>query len=274
MVNRRRIVEDKRVHLEDALDLIPQRGCSLAFGGVTLYRRPMSFAFGLLKRALETGFPRDIDLLCFTAGLESDILIGAELVRSLRTCYCGLEVFGLAPNFTTAAGKGSVKIIEESEASIALGLRAAMAGVGFMPSPAWQGTDLLNLRKDVKSVEDPYTGERLTAFPALRAEYAVLHALEADPFGNALIGGNQGVDRELALLADIVILTVEKVVESLTKADIVGTFVDAIVEIPNGAWPSSCHPSYPLDGLAILEYTEKAGTDAYDELLGKWLARV
>jgi glutaconate CoA-transferase subunit A len=183
-------------------------------------------------------------------------------------------VFGLAPNFTTAAGKGSVKIIEESEASIALGLRAAMAGVGFMPSPAWQGTDLLNLRKDVKSVEDPYTGERLTAFPALRAEYVVLHALEADPFGNALIGGNQGVDRELALLADTVILTAEKVVERLSKADIVGSFVDAIVEIPNGAWPSSCHPSYPLDGLAILEYTEKAGTDAYDELLGKWLARV
>ncbi len=274
MTNQRQVVDDKRVPLEAALDLIPQRGCSLAFGGITLYRRPMSFALGLLKRALETGSPTDLDLLCFTAGLESDILIGAGLVRSLRTCYCGLEVFGLAPNFTTAAGKGSIQIIEESEASIALGLRAAMAGVGFMPSPAWQGTDMLALRKDVKSVEDPYTGERLTAFPALRAEYAVVHALEADPFGNARIGDNQGVDRELALLADTVILTVEKVVDNLTKADIVGSFVDAIVELPHGAWPSSCHPCYPMDGLAILEYTEKAGTDTYHELLADWLERV
>ena len=274
MTDNRRLIQDKRVSLDEGLDLLPKTGCSLAFGGVTLYRRPMAFSLALLRRGMTTGFPRDLDLLCFTAGLESDILVGAGLVRSIRTCYFGLEVFGLAPHFTTAAGSGSIEIIEESEASIALGLRAAMAGIGFMPSPAWQGTDMLKIRKDVKTVDDPYSGERLTAFPALRAECAVLHALVSDPFGNALIGDNQGVDRELALLAGTVIITTEKIVESMSKADIVGNFVDAVIEVPNGAWPSSCHPDYPIDGLAILEYTERAGTETYDQLLETWLKRI
>ncbi len=274
MTDNRRLIQDKRSSLEGGLDLLPEQGCSLAFGGVTLYRRPMAFSLALLRRGMSKGFPRDLDLLCFTAGLESDILVGAGLVRSIRTCYFGLEVFGLAPHFTTAAASGSIEIIEESEASIALGLRAAMAGVGFMPSPAWQGTDMLNLRKDVKSVVDPYTGEHLTAFPALRAEVVVLHALISDPFGNALIGDNQGVDRELALLAETVIITTEKVVDNLSKADIVGNFVDVVIEAPNGAWPSSCHPDYPIDGMAILEYTERAGTESYDQLLETWLARL
>jgi glutaconate CoA-transferase subunit A len=234
----------------------------------------MAFALALLHRYLQAGAPRDLDLLCFTAGVESDILVGAGIVRSIRTCYFGLEIFGLAPHFTAAAAKDSIKIIEESEASIALGLRAAMAGVGFMPAPAWQGTDMLKLRSDVQSIEDPYTGETLTAFPALRATHVVLHALVADPFGNALIGENQGVDRELALLASTVIITTEEVVDELPKADIVGNFVDAVAVAPNGAWPTSCHPKYPFDGQAILEYTEQAGTDSYQSFIQSWLDRI
>jgi glutaconate CoA-transferase subunit A len=274
MPDNSRLAQDKRISLEEGIDLLPEKGCNLAFGGVTLYRRPMAFSLALLQRGMTTGTPCELDLLCFTAGLESDILVGAGLVRSIRTCYFGLEVFGLAPHFTSAAANGSIEIIEESEASIALGLRAAMAGVGFMPSPAWQGTDMLNLRPEVKSIVDPYTGERLTAFPALPVKFAVLHALRSDPFGNAQIGDNQGVDRELALLGETVIITTEKIVDQLPKADIVGTFVDAVIEAPNGAWPSSCHPNYPIDGMAILEYTEQAGTDTYHQMLQSWLKRL
>jgi glutaconate CoA-transferase subunit A len=147
-----------------------------------------------------------------------------------------------------------------------------MAGVGFMPSIAWQGTDLLRLRPDVKTIEDPYSGEILTAFPAINCDVAVIHALEADPDGNACIGANQGVDRELSLVADKVIITTEKVVPRLEKADIVGIVVDAVVEIPGGAWPTSCHPLYALDGLAILDYVEKIGSEDYNPLLDTWLS--
>lgn len=262
--------QGKVVSLADAVGLVPDEGCVLGLGGVTLYRRPMAFALALRQRYRQLHAPRDLTLLAFTAGLESDLLIGAGLVRRLRSCYVGLEVFGLAPHFTAAAGAGGIEILEETEASLAFGIRARLADVGFMPSRAWQGTDLPRLRPDVRTVVDPYSGEELTAFPAIECDFAVIHALEADADGNAAIGGNRGVDVELALIAQHVIITAERLTPRLAKADILGPSVEAVVEVPGGAWPTSCHPLYPLDGSATLRYTEAAGTSAEDALLSDW----
>ena len=256
--------------LKDAAAIVAEEGCVVAFGGVTLYRRPMAFTLALISHNIKESTPRDLTLLCFTAGLESDLLIGAGMVSKVRTCYFGLEAFGLAPHFTTAAGNGTIEIIEESEASLAFGIRASMAGVGFLPSTAWQGTDLLKLRPDVKTISDPYSDEEYTAFPALSCDVAVIHALEADTDGNAKLGGNQGMDVELALIADTVIVTAEKIVPRLQKADIIGPTVDIVVEAPNGAWPTSCHPIYPLDGLEVLKYTEMVGNESYPSLIADW----
>ena len=261
---------DKQVSLSEALDLIPKSGARLAIGGVTLYRRPFSFCLGLIIKYKQTDAPGAIQLVNFTSGLESDLMVGAGMVSSIRTCYFGLESFGLAPQFTKAASNGSLTIIEESESSLANGLRASMAGVGFMPSVAWIGTDLPDLRPDVKQVVDPYSGEELTAFPAIEVDVAVLHALTADPEGNAQIGGNKGVDVELALVAEKVIITAEEIVPRLEKADIIAPVVDAVVAAPNGAWPTSCHPNYPLDGQALLDYTDAAEPADYEALISAW----
>lgn len=263
---------DRRCTLEEAAALVPE-GATLGLGGVTLYRRPMAFALALAARHRRGDGPRNLTLLAFTAGLESDLLVGEGLVSRVRTCYFGLEAFGLAPHFTQAAGRGELEICEESEASLAYGIRAALAGVGFMPSTAWQGTDMFQLRPDVRTVEDPYTGQQLTAFPAVRCDVVVVHALEADPEGNADIGDNRGIDMELALVADTVIVTAERVVPKVQRAQVFGPAVTAVVEVPQGAWPTSCHPEYPLDGLAILDYLEAVGTPAYEGLLAAWAER-
>ncbi|MGB2897477.1 MAG: CoA-transferase [Anaerolineales bacterium] len=265
--------KSKLISLTEAVAMVQPQGCQLSLGGFTLYRRPMAFSLALLDRFRTENTPSDITLVNFTSSVESDILIGEGMISKTRTCYFGLEVFGLAPHFTSAAAKGSIQIIEESEASLAFGIRATMAGVGFMPSIAWQGTDLLSLRPDVKTIEDPYSGEILTAFPAINCDVAVIHALEADIDGNARIGANQGIDRELSLVADKVIITAEKVVPRLEKVDIIGIVVDAVVETPGGAWPTSCHPLYALDGLSILDYVEQIGSESYNPLLDSWLAR-
>ncbi len=261
---------DKVIDLQQAVPMIPEGEAVLGLGGFTLYRRPMAFALALLAHLQSQPERRLITLLNFTAGIESDILVGAGLIDKVRTCYFGLEAFGLAPNFTAAAGRGEIEIIEESEASLALGLRAALSGVGFMPSLAWQGTDMLRLRPDVKQVVDPYSGEQLTAFPALHCDLAVVHALRADPQGNADIGSNWGVDRELCLVADQVIVTAERIVSELDQAQILGHAVTAVVQAEGGAWPSSCHPAYPMDGAATLAYLEAAGTDGYAQLIADW----
>lgn len=248
-------------------------GSMLAIGGLTIYRRPVAFVRALVQRFLQTGEPANLTLLAFTAGLECDILVGAGMVSRVRTCYFGLEIFGLAPMFTNFANRGAVEILEESEASLAFGLRACLAGVGFMPGRGWLGTDLPSLRPDVRTVLDPYSGEELVAFPAIHPDVAVIHALQADVEGNAVIGNNKGVDEDLALAAKEVILTSEEVTPELQKADIVAPFVSAVVHAPRGALPTSCHPLYPLDGDAILAYTERVSDpESCLEYLKKWVS--
>ncbi|MBE0408641.1 MAG: CoA transferase subunit A [Anaerolineales bacterium] len=247
---------NKQVNFEVAVELVTP-GCTLAVGGLTLYRRPVAFIRALIKHQRSTNNPYNLTLLALTASFESDLLVGAGLVSRIRTCYFGLEIFGLSPMFTYYANRGQVDILEETEASIALGLRATMAGIGFMPGHAWIGTDLPNLRPDVCSVIDPYSGDELIAFPAIRPDIAVVHALKADPEGNSIIGGNKAIDVELALTANTVIVTAEEIHPQLNQADIVAPFVHAVIHAPRGALPTSCHPNYALDGHAILDYTER-----------------
>jgi len=264
-------IPSKYISMAEAAGRVPS-GAMLALGGMTLYRRPMAFVRALIRRFRETGQPKDLTLLSFTAGLESDLLVGCGMVRRVRSCYFGLEIFGLAPMFTYMANRGEVEVLEETEASLAFGLRASMAGVGFMPGRGWLGTDLPALRPDVRTVTDPYNGEELMAFPAIHPDVAVIHALRSDYEGNAQIGDNKGVDEELMLTAAQVIVTTEEVVPSLPRADVVGPLVHALVEARRGAAPTSCHPLYALDGGALLAYTEKVSDPAsLAAFLDRWL---
>ena len=263
--------EDKITNLEDTLSFV-EPGSTLALGGMTLYRRPVAFVHALL-RAPEP--PGDLTLLCFTASYESDLLVGAGLVSAVRSCYFGMEIFGLAPMFTQAANQGLLRIIEETEASLALGMRAHLGNVSFLPAKGWLGTDLPALRPDVKIIEDPYNpGQQLMAFPAISWDVAVIHALQADPSGNALLNGNVAVDEDLALGADHVIVTTEEIVTGFDHpVNIPGAVVDAVVHAPMGAWPSSCYPHYPLAGGEIMRYIEACNAGEFDSYLASLATR-
>ncbi len=260
---------NKVVPLAEAAALV-RSGQTLALGGMTLYRRPVAFVYELLRRARE-GAPRDLTLVCFTAAYESDLLIGAGLVRRVRSCYFGFEIFGFAPMFTDASQRGTIEVMEESEASLISGLRATLAKVGFMPGRAWVGTDMLRLRPDVRLVRDPYSDEELVAFPAIPIDVSVIHALQADPLGNATLGGNIAVDPEIVLAAKTVIITAEEIVppNTLTQVDIVSPMVTAVAQAPRGAWPTSCHPLYPVAGGEIMRYLEACGHGAFNDYLNE-----
>ncbi len=257
---------DKRCSLEQAVAEIAP-GSLVGIGGLTLYRRPVAAVREIARAGIG-----NLTLLGLTLGFEADLLVGAGLARRVRTSYFGLEAFGLAPMFTQAAGDGNLEVVEETEASIVFGLRAAMARVGFMPSRAWAETDLPRVRKDVRTVEDPYTGDVYTAFPAIAPDVAIVHAREADALGNAVLGGNLAVDRELSTASPTVIVTAEKVVETLSaEADILGQMVTFVVPLPRGAQPTSCYPDYPLDAAELLRYVEACRDGKFRQYLKAWL---
>ncbi len=255
------------ISLEEAAALVPD-GATLALGGMTVYRRPVAFARALLAR---TPRPRDLTLLSFTGGYESDILVGGGCVGTVRSCYFGLESFGFAPMFTEAAHKATIRVVEETEVSLSLGIRARMAGVGFLPSTAWIGTDLPALRPDVKTVTDPYSGETLMAFPAIPCDIAVLHGLEGDREGNFTLNQNLGVDMELIFAATTVIVTVERVVEQCQRGDdrymMPTPGANYLVHAPHGAWPTSCYPFYPIGGGEFMRYVDACNAGAFEAYL-------
>lgn len=255
--------------LAEAAQLV-HPGDMLALGGMTLYRRPVAFVRELLRQGAG-----NLTLLELTAGFESDLLVGAGRVQRLRACYFGLEAFGLAPMFSKLAGQGTFEIVEETEASIAFGLRAAEAGIGFMPARAWLGTDMFQVRPDVKMVQDPYSGEMLPAFPAIRPDVAVIHVPVADRNGNAAVFVNKAYDRELGLVADCLIITAERIVDSHSEfgseIDVLGRRVAALVHAPGGARPTSCYPDYALDSLAIMEYVEACNRGEFAPYLERFL---
>ena len=168
-----------------------------------------------------------------------------------------------------------LEVIEETEASIVMGIRAQIAGVGFLPSTAWLGTDLPALRPDVKTVLDPYSGDELAAFPAIPCDVAVIHGLAGDRQGNVLINNNLGIDLELVYVADTVIATVERVVDQLERSTdgviIPRPGCDIVVVLPGGAAPSSCYPLYPMDGATILEYTEACHGGRFEEFVARFV---
>lgn len=262
------------INIADAVALV-NNGATVGLGGMTLYRRPVAFVRALLKRMPA---PQNLTLFAFTAGYESDLLVGAGCVSQVRTCYFGLEAFGLAPMFTSRANAGDIRIIEETEASLVLGLRAYIGGVGFLPSRAWIGTDLPELRPDVQTITDPYSGDVLMAFPAIAVDVAVIHGLMADQNGDVLLNNNLGVDMELAYAADTVIVTVERVVERIERT-VEGVIfpapgADYVVVAPNGAYPTSCYPDYPVDGAAIMQYVEACNAGDFESYIKRLDARI
>jgi glutaconate CoA-transferase subunit A len=255
-------VASKRISLHEAAALV-RPGDTLGVGGMMLYRKPMAFVRELVRQ--DVG---DLTLLGFTSAFEAELLAAAGAVQTLRTCYFGLEFLGLAPVLRRAVERGQVQVIEETEYSLAMGLQAALMQVPYLPSrDSAVGTDYFRVRPDLRRTGCPVTGDVLTWFPAVAPRVAVFHAPMADEAGNTWLGGQYGVDPQLAMAAQCTIVTAERIVSTdeiraaQGGATLTSFMVDAVVEAPGGAHPSSCWPDYPLDVLHLTRYLRQLRSD-------------
>ena len=251
----------KLMRMEDAVGLVKD-GDMLAIGGYTLYRKPMAFIRALIRSGC-----KNMTVLSFAGSVDVDLLIGSGAVSTIRSCYVGMEYLGLAPNHRRCVEDGTVRLIEESELTIGLGLKAALQRVPFMPVKQLLETDMLKVRSDIQISACPLTSQRVVALPAIKPDVAVIHVTEADPYGNAGFSGNICADRELAMVSGRVILTAERIVstdelkQSPQPVQICNFEVDAVVEAPWGAHPTSAYPYYTFDLWHLFDYLE-AGKDS------------
>jgi glutaconate CoA-transferase subunit A len=128
---------------------------------------------------------------------------------------------------------------------------AGAARLPFGLLRGYEGGDLARVNPQIGHVDCPFTGERLAAVPALNPDLTILHAQAADRRGNVLLSGIVGAQKEAALAARQLLVTVERLVERLEapmNAIVLPHFaVSGIACVPGGAWPSYAHGHYPRD---------------------------
>lgn len=250
-------MKDKIMKLTEAVDLCVTDGDLVGIGGLSFWRKAYATAREIIRQK-----KKDLGVLSFVGGLVEDSLIGAGCANRIRTSFIGMELFGLAPNHRRAVGEGKLRVIEESEATIALGLKAIYLKLPFLPLRGILESDVLKVREDIKEFNCPLTGEKLVACPPIQVDVAIIHVPYADEKGNGNIQGPVWLDDDLAKTAKKTILTCERIVETEDiihyqgKGQIPMQSVEAVVRLPYGAHPTSCYPFYTYDADAIMKYIE------------------
>jgi glutaconate CoA-transferase subunit A len=245
IARRDRSLREKVVSLEEAVSFV-RDGDEVGIGGSTMSRTPMAMIWALI-RAGRKGLRC---CRCITSS-EGDLLFGSGVCDHVVTSWFSQGIlFGVSKVMRHYVETGKARFDEWSHMAIGMRLRAGAMGVPFMPIRSMLGSDVLRLRPEAREIDCPYTGEKLLLVPALNPSVALIHVQRCDAFGNAQIDGLQFMDIDLALAADKVILTTERIVSNdqirrqPDQTKIPFFAVDAVVETPLGCAPHECYGAY------------------------------
>lgn len=246
---------DKCVSLEDLVSRVPN-GASLALGGSFLHRGPFSFVRELIRQN-----KTDLEIIKQSPGYDIDILCRTGVATKARAGIVAMEGnFGLAPYYRKAVEQHKLKLEEHACATLTAGLRAAAFGIPFQPCGGIHGSDLAELN-NWKKIKDPYgSNQEVWVIPAIKPDYAVIHANEIDSKGNVRVLGTYHWDRIMSRSAKSVLVIAEKLVEDEVftenpESTLIPYFmVEAYSIVKNGAWPGSCWPYYEIDYPAVEAY--------------------
>jgi glutaconate CoA-transferase subunit A len=204
---------------------------------------------------------KELTLVRMTPDLIYDQLIGAGCVQKLVFSWGGNPGVGSLHRLRDAIEHRWPQPLVIEEYSHAALANAYDAGAARLPFAVFRGSpgDLARVNTNYRSVICPFTGETLTAVPAIRADVAIIHAQRADRSGNVLIEGIVGVQKEAVLGATRSIVTVEEIVESFDDAApnaciLPRWAIGAVVEVPGGAFPSYAYGYYPRSNAFYLAW--------------------
>jgi glutaconate CoA-transferase subunit A len=204
---------------------------------------------------------RNLTLVRMTPDLIYDQLIGAGCAGRLVFSWGGNPGVGSLHRLRDAVEHGwpvPLELEEHSHAGMANRYASGASGLPFAVMRGYAGTDLVRHTATLATVTCPFTGEVLTAVPAIRPDVTVIHAQRADRRGNVQLWGLTGVQKEAVLAASRSLVTVEEVVDTLDpRPDAVvlpGWVLTAVAVVPGGARPSYALGYYDRDNEAYREW--------------------
>lgn len=197
---------------------------------------------------------RNLTLIRMTPDLIYDQMIGMGCASRLVFSWGGNPGVGSLHRFRDAiqnSWPAPLEVEEHSHADMAARYQAGASGLPFAVMRGYVGSDLPKYNKMIQTITCPFTGEVLAATPAINPDVTVIHAQKADRKGNVLIYGIIGVQKEAALAAKKVIVTVEEIVDSLdapmNSCVLPAWVVSCVCHVPRGAHPSYAHGYYKRD---------------------------
>jgi glutaconate CoA-transferase, subunit A len=189
---------------------------------------------------------RDLTVVRMTPDIVYDQLIGAGCVRKMIFSWGGNPGVGSLYRFRDAVERGwphPLEIEEHSHAGMANRYAAGAAGLPFAVLRGYRGTDLADHTATLAPIVCPFTGEELTAVPAINPDVSIIHAQLADRSGNVMMWGITGVQKEAVLAARRALVTVEEIVDELEPRPgsvvLPSWVVSHVAAVPGGT-----HPSY------------------------------
>lgn len=245
LAKRDRSLREKVMSLEEATAFVNNHD-RVAIGGSTLSRTPMAMIWALI-RARKQGLSVSRSI----ASSEGDLLFASGICNHIATSWFSQGiVWGVSKVMRHYVETGQARYEEWSHLAMGMRYRAGAMGVPFLPMRSMLGSDVARMRPEARTMECPYTGERLLLVPALNPDVAIIHVQRCDAYGNAQIDGLQFMDIDIAMAADRVILVTERIVsnDQIRRAPdqtrIPFFAVDAVVEQQFGCAPHECTGVY------------------------------
>ena len=265
LAERDRSLHEKVVSLEEAAGLVHD-GETVGIGGSTLSRTPMAMIWALIRAGKKR--------LSCSRGIvssEGDLLFASGVSDHIVTSWFSQGiVWGISKVMRHHVERRIARFDEWSHMAMGLRFRAGAMGLPFLPVRSMLGSDVLRERPEPREMVCPFTGDKLLLVPALNPDVAIIHVQRCDAYGNAQIDGLQFMDIDLALAANRVILTTERIVsnDQIRRAPdqtkIPFFAVEAVVEVPFGCAPHECGGVYEPLFRHMDYYTSLVNADPVD----------
>jgi len=245
MSQRDRSLREKIVSLKEAISFV-RDGDAVGIGGSTMSRTPMGLIWALIRAGRK-------NLSCSRCIVSSDgdLLYGSGATQHIVTSWFSQGIlWGVSKVMRHHVETGKARYEEWSHMAMGMRFRAGAMGVPFLPIRSMLGSDVMRQRPEAKEMICPFSNEKLLLVPALNPDVALIHVQRCDPYGNAQIDGLQFMDIDLAMAANRVILTTERIVSNEQirrtpdRTKIPFFAVDAVVELPFGSAPHECYGVY------------------------------
>jgi len=222
-----------------------------------------------LVRALIRRGVRNLHLVCVPmSGLPADLLIGAGCVKTLETSAISFGELGTPHRFQAALKSGAIHMMDATCPAIYAAIEAGRKNIPFIPLRGLIGSDLLAHRPDWKMIDNPFqAGDPIVLLPAIRPDFALIHAPYSDRSGNVFLGRRHDLVEMAQASLHGALVTVEEVrdvdllaSEETAAGTLPAIYVEAATIALRGAWPLGLAEHYAIDEAHFRRYGELART--------------